>query len=129
MLNKKEIRYSEPFKLQVIEQLESGHFTSPQEAARAYNIKGTRTIHKWLKSYDRDHLIPKHIKIMSKNEIDETTQLKRRVRELERSLADTYMLGALSESYLNIACERLKMDPEEFKKKHAAMLSKGLNKK
>jgi hypothetical protein len=36
------------------------------------------------------------------------------VSELEKALADAYMQGLLNESYFEIACERLNMDPEAF---------------
>jgi len=124
MVKGRAIRYSESFKLQVIEQIESGRFGSPHEASRVYGIKGTRTVQKWLTRYGKSELIPKKILIMSKDEINENQALKKRVRDLEKAFADAFMLEKLSESYFEIACKRLNMDPEEFKKKHATMLSK-----
>jgi hypothetical protein len=45
--------------------------------------------------------------------------LKQRVRDLEKALADTHMKELLGEAYLGIACQRLGLDIEEFKKKVA----------
>jgi hypothetical protein len=45
--------------------------------------------------------------------------LKQRVRELEKTLADTHMKELLGEAYLEIACQRLGLDVAEFKKKAA----------
>jgi hypothetical protein len=52
-------------------------------------------------------------------EQDETKALRKRVRELEKALADTHMKELLGEAYLEIACKRLGLDVEEFKKKAA----------
>jgi hypothetical protein len=56
-------------------------------------------------------------------EQDETKTLKKRVRDLEKALADTHMKELLGEAYLGIACKRLGMDVEEFKKKAATTRS------
>jgi hypothetical protein len=45
--------------------------------------------------------------------------LKKRVRDLEKALADTHMKELLGEAYLGIACKRLGMPIDEFKKKAA----------
>lgn len=84
---------------------------------------------KWLRKYGSSNALPKRVKIMSRDEIDETQQLKKRVRELERALADSHMRGLLKESYFEIACERMGIDPDEFKKKHATSLSGARRKK
>lgn len=53
------------------------------------------------------------------SEQDETKSLKKRVRELEKALADTHMKELLGEAYLDIACKRLGLEVDEFKKKAA----------
>jgi hypothetical protein len=51
-------------------------------------------------------------------EIDEKEQLKRRVRALERALADTNIDLALERQYTRLACERAGIkDVAAFKKK------------
>lgn len=120
---KQYVRYSEAFKMQVVEQIEAGKFRSATQATRSYGIKGSRTVPRWVRRYGSEKAQPKQIKIMSMNEIDETKQLQKRVRELERALADAHMLRLLNESYLEIACERMGTDAEQFKKKHATLLS------
>ena len=119
-------RYSEAFKHQVVQEIETGRFSGVFAATRAYGIPGSETVKGWLRKYGRDDLLPKRINITTMNERDENQELKKRVSELEKALADAYMQGLLNESYFEIACEGLNMDPEAFKKKHVSNLSNGL---
>lgn len=113
------VRYSEAFKHQVISELEAGKFAGPAAAARAYGITGTGTVHGWLRRYGRRDLMPRRVTITTMTEQDETKALKQRVRDLEKALADTHMKELLGEAYLELACQRLGMGSEEFKKKAA----------
>ncbi len=117
-------RYSEAFKHQVISELEAGKFRGPAAAARAYGIRGTRTISGWLRKYGRHDLNPPRLIITTMAEQDEKKVLKKRVRDLEQALADTHMKELLGEAYLEIACRRLGLEVGEFKKK-AAMKPSG----
>lgn len=112
-------RYSEAFKRQVISEIESGRFAGPHAAARAYRIAGSTTVTGWLRKYARSDLLPKRVTITTMAQEDEKKALHKRVRELERALADTHMKGLLADAYLQIACERLGEDVAEFKKKAA----------
>lgn len=112
-------RYSEAFKLQVISELEAGKFKGPDAAARAYGIRGSGTVSRWLRKYGRSDLMPRRVTITTMAEQDENKALKKRVRDLEKALADTHMKELLGEAYLEIACRRLGLDVEEFKKKAA----------
>ena len=125
MKRRADIRYSEAMKQQVISELASGKYQGPSAAARAYGIKGACTVQGWLRRYGRTDLMPKQVTISTMQERDEKKELKQRVRELERALADTHMKSLLDEAYLQIACERLGVDPSEFKKKHVTKLSEG----
>lgn len=114
------IKYSEAFKLQVIRELESGRFTSVSEASRAYGIKGAMTVAKWARRYGKDHLLGKVIVVMKADEQTEVKELRKRVRTLEKALADAHIDARLDAAYLKIACRRAGVeDVEEFKKKHA----------
>ena len=127
MKQRESVTYSEAFKQQVISELEGGKFSSPFAASRAYGIRGTETIRGWLRRYGRSDLMPRRVTITTMTEQDEAKALKKRVRELEKALADTHMKELLGESYLEIACKRLGLDVEEFKKK-AAMMPSGMPK-
>jgi transposase-like protein len=117
------VRYSEAFKQQVVSEMESGKYESAYAATQAYGIRGPSTVSRWLRQYGRSDLVAKQITITTMNEIDEKKALKERVRQLERALADAHMKGLLEESYLEIACERMGLDVNEFKKKHVTALS------
>ena len=122
-------RYSEAFKLEVVDKIESGHFSGAYAASRAYGIRGSETVKGWLRRYGDPDKFPKQIKVMRMDEIDENAALKKRVKELEKALADSYMKGLLNESYLEVACEDMGVDVDEFKKKHAIAASKNPLKK
>lgn len=110
--------YSEAFKRQVVSELESGKFSSARHASRAYGITGATTVIRWLRQHGRADLVPKQVTITTMQEKDETKSLKQRVRQLEAALADAHMKGLLNSAYLEIACEGLGVDVNEFKKKH-----------
>lgn len=119
------VRYSEAFKQQVVSEIESGKFSGAFAASRAYGIKGSTTVTGWLRRYGRDELIAKQITVSTMQEKDQIRQMRQRVGQLEKALADAHMNGMLQESYLEMACERLEIDVEEFKKKHVTGLSAG----
>ena len=111
----KSYRYSEAFKLQVIEQIEEGSYTHTQ-AARIYGCSQS-TIHGWLKKYGKNHLLNKVVRIQTMDETDRIKQLESQITELKENLADAYVDQKLSESYLKLACQQLGIDEQEFKKK------------
>lgn len=113
------VRYSEAFKHQVISELEAGKFRGPSAAARAYGIRGSETVSGWLRKYGRSDLMPRRMTITNMTEQDEKKALQQRVRDLEKALADTHMKELLGEAYLKLACKRLGLELEEFKKKAA----------
>lgn len=125
MNEKKTIRYSEAFKLNVVGEIESGKFNGPFAAAKAYRIRGSETVKGWLRRYARTDLMRRQVLITTMEEHDEKRALQKRVRELEKALADAHMKGLLDEAYLGIACERLGTEPSEFKKKAVTRLSNG----
>ena len=117
------IRYSEAFKLQVLRELEEGKFTTKAAAYRAYGIRGCGTIERWAAKYGKDHLLGKVIRVETPKEINETRELRKRVRDLEAALADAHLKGRFDDAYLRIACRRAGIgDVEDFKKKHAGKL-------
>ena len=122
----KVVRYSEAFKLQVVNDLEQGRFGSPFEAGRAYGIGGVDTVRRWVRQYGKGHLLRKVVTVSKPNEPGELKRLKDRVRQLESSLADAYMDSALERASFEILCEHTKTDAMAFKKKHAGRRSGGL---
>lgn len=116
------IRYSEAFKRQVVEEIERGRHATLMAARRAYGINGSLTIRGWVRKYGREDLLPKIVRIETVKERDELKEAKKRIRELEAAVADAHIDHCLEKAYLYVACERMGVDPEDFKKKNAMTL-------
>lgn len=112
-------RYSEAFKLQVLRELEEGKFPSACAVARAYDIRGGWTIHKWIRRYGKTHLLSKVIRVETPKERDQMKEMRKRVRALEEALSDAHLELKLEKAYTKIACREAGIDDvEAFKKKH-----------
>ena len=119
------IRYSEAFKLKVVNEIASGKFSGYTEAARVYGIKAHATVKRWLQIYGRNDLIPKVIQVSRPEEIEEKKKLEKRVRELEKALANMTMDSLMNQAYFEIVCEENGIqDIDAKKKKVAKQLSK-----
>lgn len=117
-------RYSEAFKLKVIRELEEGRFSSCAAAGRAYGIRGTATVQRWVRKYGKNHLMGKVVRVETADERSELEHLKARVRELEKTLADSTMDLRLEQAYVKLACKAAQIDDVDgFKKKHAGTQS------
>ncbi len=112
------VRYSEAFKLKVVEQIERGEFTVA-EARQVYDIGCRHTIDNWLRRRGKQYLIPNVIRVTMKSERDRIKELERRNRRLERALADERLRTLSLEAALEVY-------EEEYgsKKNFAADLSK-----
>lgn len=117
------IRYSVSFKQQVVRELESGRFGTIAEAKEHYGINGSATIQGWLDRYGRNHLCPRVVRVEMPDEKDQIRQLKKQVKQLQQVLGKKEAQNALNEAFLEIACEKLGEDVEEFKKKADSTLS------
>lgn len=116
------MRYSEAFKIQVVRELEQGRFASVAEAGRAYGVNGRETVAHWVRRFGKDHLLRKVVWVMKADEKVEIQALRKRVRELERALADAHLDLKLEAAYVKLACEAAGVqDVAEFKKKHAGV--------
>ena len=111
------VRYSESFKIQVIEELESGKLATLESARRSYGIGGSCTIQKWLAKYGRNDLRGKVIRVETPEQQDQIKKLKQQIRQLESALAQTQVENLINESRYEVLCEQVGIDPEEFKKK------------
>ena len=117
------IRYSEAFKRQVVGEIAQGKFCSPHKARQAYGIPGMRTVANWVEKYGREDLFSKRIRIETMDEINQLKEARKRIRELEAALADAHIDHCLEHAFLEIACERMDTDLDDFKKKNALTLS------
>jgi len=123
------LRYSQAFKKQVVEEIAGGKFKSANQARRAYGIRGTATVTRWVEEYGREDLLPKRIRIETMKERDELKESRKRIRALEAALADAHMDRCLGDAFLEIACEKLQTTPEELKKKSGLTLSDALGRR
>jgi transposase-like protein len=117
------IRYSEAFKLRLVEDVANGKYASIEEARRRNGIRGSATLAKWIKQYGREDILPTRIKVETMQEIDELKEARKRIRELEAALANAHMDYCLENAFLDIACERLGTTTEALKKKNVITLA------
>lgn len=117
------ISYSEAFKRQLVEEISSGKHMSPQAARRAYGIKGADSVERWVREYGREDLLPKRIRVETMKEIDELKEARKQIRILKAAVADAHIDCCLEKGFLRVACDRLGVTPDEFKKKHPMTLS------
>jgi transposase-like protein len=117
------VRYSEAFKLRLVEDVANGKYKSLDEARRRNGIRGYSTLSKWIKRYGREDILPKRIKVETMNEIEELQAARSRIRELEAALADAHMDYCLERAFLDIACEQLGTSTEDLKKKNVITLA------
>ena len=111
------IRYSSSFKRQVVSEIESGRFDNINQAQRHYGITGCGTVRRWLEQFGRNHLCPKVIRVEKPNEKNQIRELKKQVRQLKEALGQTQAEKVIGDAFLEIACEDMGVDVEEFKKK------------
>jgi transposase-like protein len=111
------IKYSEAFKRQVVDELARGRHQSIESARRAYGIKGSMTVTHWVRRYGSTDLLPKRIRIETMKETSELKEARKRIRELETALANAHIENCLERGFLKTACIRLGENVEDFKKK------------
>lgn len=114
--SKQTVRYSEPFKLSVLKDIETNHLSFNQ-AMFKYNIKGGSTIQGWAKKYGNFSLLNKIVIVKKPGEIDRLKEMKNEIRRLKEALADTVLDRKIAESTLEVICEDLDLDYDTVKKK------------
>ena len=113
---RKEIRYSEAFKMEVVRELEAEGLAF-DDLSLKYGIKGKTTVSRWVRQYGNGTR-GKGIRVERPDEINELKRLKLRVRQLEGALADANIDSALERAYTRLACQRAGItDVAAFKKK------------
>lgn len=112
-------RYSQGFKLKVMEELRDGKWKTVAEAALAYGVT-PKSIRNWMKRLGFDYLNGRIIYVKTRAELDEIKRLKDENKRLKMQLADEILDHKIDEVALQIACRNLGITPEELKKKTAA---------
>ncbi|WDE95893.1 transposase [Lentisphaera profundi] len=100
------IRYSESFKQKVVSELSKGKFPSPHEASKAYGIAGSSTVRAWVKKYGRTDLLPRVIRVESENDRNEVEDLKRKIKELEKTVTELAVSEVMHKAYFDIVCDQ-----------------------
>ena len=118
------IRYSEAFKLKVVNEIERGKYNINQ-AGKLYGINGGSTIYYWLKKYGVNHKLCKVVRIEMPGEINRIKELEAEVKQLKVALADEHLARVAFETLVDIAKEDYGLD---LKKKVGTPLSKELRK-
>lgn len=112
------MRYSEAFKRQIVEEIETGKKRNQSEVREFYGIKGGATVSNWIRRYGKNDLLKKVVTVRTPEERDQIKELKHEIKKLEKVLADTAARAAINEALFEVACEEFGIrDPEEFKKK------------
>lgn len=112
------IKYSESFKKQVVTEVMDGKYSSCFQASKAYGIRGRETVKLWCRKYGNECPAGKQVRVYSMKEEDELKAAKEEIKALKLALADAHMEKVLGDSFLEIACEHMNIDPSDFKKKH-----------
>lgn len=109
-------RYSEAFKLHVIEDMEKNALSNA-EIVKKYGLNSAGLLHLWLKRYGKYHLIQRIVRIEmpeEKSPYDIIKELKKEKQELESALAQSHIKNLALESMIEVAEEEFQI---EIKKK------------
>lgn len=116
MIKRKIIRYSEPFKLQILKELEQGDL-SIHDIQKKYGITGGETIRSWVRKYGKLNLMNRIVRIETPNEQNRLKELEKENQKLKIALAEAHLKQVTSESFLEVMCDQLNLSMEEVKKK------------
>ena len=117
---KKIIRYSDCFKLQIVEEIENKGL-GLNECRLKYGISGSATIQRWLKQYGKLQLLNKVVRVETKEEKDELKRLREELKSLKQAYAELSLSHKCSETVIEVADEMLGTD---LKKKYEQELLK-----
>jgi transposase-like protein len=108
-------RYSESFKLKVLEELSTGKY-SKNQLGKLYGVNPT-TINVWIRKYDRKDLMNTRILVENIDEVTRLKALKKEIEQLKNLLVKKDLEKLVSDSYLEVAAENLGYKSvEELKK-------------
>lgn len=108
-------RYSESFKLKILSELSTGKYTKRQ-LGRIYGIQNS-TMNEWIKKYNRTDLMNTRIIVQNKDEITRIKELQKEIEKLKEVLIKKDLEQLVSDSYLEVAAEKLGFkNSDELKK-------------
>ena len=103
--NKTVRRYSEAFKLKILDELSKGDY-SKRQLGRIYGMNAS-TINEWIKKYERKDLMNKQVTVKTKDEISRVKELQKEIKTLKELLLKKDLEGLVSDAYLEVAAEKL----------------------
>jgi transposase-like protein len=98
-------RYSEPFKLKILEEITTGKLNKNQ-LGKLYGIAPT-TINEWIRKYNRKDLMNTRVKVETKDEITRVKELQKEIEQLKKLLLKKDLDALVLDSYLEVAAEDL----------------------
>ena len=98
-------RYSEPFKLKILDEITTGKLNKSQ-LGKLYGINPT-TINEWIRKYNRKDLMNTRIKVETKDEITRIKALQKEIKQLKKLLLKKDLDALVLDSYLEVAAEDL----------------------
>ncbi|RZS96572.1 transposase [Cecembia calidifontis] len=101
-------RYSISFKKQVVEELENG--SSYSYLQKKYDIRGAETIQRWVRSFGRDHLLNKRVRIETMDEKRRLKELEEENKRLKLALADSIVANKMLETLIDVSNDEYKTD-------------------
>ena len=116
-------RYSEAFKLHVIEDMEKNALSNA-ETIKKYGLNSSSLLHLWLRKYGKYHLINRIVRIempKEKSPYDIIKDLKKEKQKLESALAQSHIKNLALESMIEVAEEEFQI---QIKKKLGIRLLK-----
>ena len=117
---KDRIRYSEAFKLKIMEELRDAKWKSVQEAAKAYGI-AEMSVYNWMRKLGFEHLKGRLIYVKTRTELDRIKELEEQVLRLKQSLADEVLDHKIDIEFLKAACRRAGTTVDDIKKKNGGL--------
>jgi transposase-like protein len=109
-------RYSEPFKLKILDEITTGKLNKNQ-LGKLYGIAPT-TINEWIRKYERNDLMNTRVKVETKDEIARIKELQKEIEQLKKRHLKKDLDAMVEESYLEVAAEKLGYKTvQELKKK------------
>ena len=105
---KRVFRYSNCFKLRVVQEISNG--SSISELRNRYGIKGAYTVQRWIKKFGRTELLSEIIYVKTRTEMDRIKDLESENKRLKIALADATLAKDALESLLEVASEHYQTD-------------------
>lgn len=106
-------RYSESFKLRVIRAIEDGEVENLNQARQKYGVRGAGTVESWIRKYGKNQMLGKVIRVESADEQNELKRLRKEIRQLKETLADSTVDLAIERVYTEMLGEAAGIDDLE----------------